>query len=468
MNTIQTSSRKVLTFLILAISINLGLTVYELFVNGFNEDVIQHFYLAFNVYKGKILYHELFDNHGFIYTYLNALLLNLIKAKRLYESIEILSILNFTFVFLWLFMSYKVMRTKFTKTYSMLMVCIISSHPVFISSSNDLRPDVFFNFVGTFALFLLLKIKSSAYRALATGLFFCLVLLTHPKAAPIALALFVVSLTYQFSKRNLVILVTSIFIFFATSFVLLYLNGALRDYYQQVINFNFNLFFNHHTRFNGPRNIYNLVENYFQFFFFFLVGLFAFVKNNRQRIGLYYLLVLLLNFPFLMGGLYTYILLSVLPSFSYFSALGANYLINNYQKNATVFITILALGILATYMNNFLKLKIYPELKSLQRDKANYLSSISDYKDKVVILDLNAGAGLFNSPFHQYWYLTNEHERIYQHTHILKEIETAIDLNEYRFLVYCKENMLADYILKIFESQKPKLKHLGQCLYEKH
>ncbi len=242
-----------LLYYLLILSASAGFYIYGALTKAFNQDEFQHTYLAWaSVNFNYLVYKDIFDNHGPIYTLANALFLYLFQPKAGLEALYALRFFNLILLALNFISCFEIIYylTKKASATILAPFLLICSYLFFITI--QIRPDqlqgLFLN-LGLLAFFYAYQSKRSIL-AIVSGFFFTLMLLTNLKSASglIGLLAGITIIYFKFKDQKKIAKLLQNFLLglsltFLTVLLIMYCIGNLKGYLQSNLIFNFLLAF---------------------------------------------------------------------------------------------------------------------------------------------------------------------------------------------------------------------------------
>lgn len=316
-----------LGFLGLLCLFNVYSLLYSIGSVPFSQDDLQHTHVAWNVYRGKVIFKDFHEHHGPLFAWWNALLL-----KLKWGAVESVFTLNYLRTFsvivaLLTAMVLGVTVSSFSPTPLLKFVCGFAASSLFLSLRSiqtagfNARPDIY---VGFFSLlFLLYWIKNHRLKA---GIYLGLALGFHPKFLPINLGFLVADALICWKRKTAkdfgrLLLGQSIPLLFMIGF--LALQGALLPALQSMFSMNLNLISKRVTDKSeiiadlflkflklDPALLVLVIGSWTGLLLFYLTK-----KSEKPLERLFFLLIALTGGLFLLSPIHEYALLLVIPLF---------------------------------------------------------------------------------------------------------------------------------------------------------
>lgn len=392
----------------------------------FDRDELEVIHTSWKILKGERIFQDFFQHHHPFFYYL------LVPLVALCGESIITLITARIFVFLMflgiLFISYYLAAKIFNKKIALIALILLSSSPVFYTSTLEIRPDVPQTLAGLLALLFLFnhfksrsrkKCKNLILSACFAGISF----LFLQKAIYLAFILGALILWQVLRKnipwRDCLIYFLVFVLTLAPYFLYLYFSHTISLYW--TFNWVLNLkFLNHFSPWGTLKYIgkTNVILSLFS-----LIGLILLfslhTKIQQKYLGLI-ALGLFLSF-FTVRAPYAQYLMSAVPLFAIIAGWGLYALFKN-SKGAIVFFLILSILFSAKDLGKI----ITKSDNKAQLEKINYVLSLTPPSDYVY--DGEPEFNLFRKDIHYFWFSVGENRS-------LQTYQTFIDPN-YSYDIY--------------------------------
>jgi hypothetical protein len=405
-----------------ALVAGLGVMVLRALHEQFDADEFQHLHLAWQVAGGRLLYRELFDNHGPLYTLLNAAQLQLTGAPASFELLFWCRGQSIAMSLGLLALTYAIgRRLALPRPVALAAVGVTALLVMFQDKAGECRPDPLQNLFWFGGLLLLLApaARRTGPCLFAAGALLGLAVLTNAKAAlaPFALALCYLGgprlhgLPWPTVRRELALLSAGGLLVYLLALLWFARLGTIADWHLHQFWWNLLFVGGGEEQPVALGNIGFLVRHQWPFLLAFAGGLIAWIRDLRQPQGLLprtggWLLLApaLVTGSALLLDFYSQFFLIFLPLWAIIAAFGL-------WRGATLLAArlgpwvpaaLVAAGAAVMLTAPGLLLAEQPSLTA-QRALTRLILSITPRDEAVGVLWSNCGGYAFNAPLRPLW-----------------------------------------------------------------
>ncbi len=392
---------------------------------SFNNDELQHSHIAWNIFQGKLLYHDFFEHHGPFYSLLNGLIFSLLKQAASFETILILRKISLgvtCLIGLMLFFIAQEM-TK-SKRIAAFTVAIFFMWDIVHETAIQIRPDLLQTLFWLISFYLFIKFhrRHNPLAMLACGIMLGVMVCFNFKSLIAGLVILIFLLLEFFQLRSKIIIKDSLFIATGATipFLLIsgyfYLKGGLQDFIYYSLIFNIDIVNHLQTE--------TTIQKLHAYAFFTLDAILTFYSLY----GLQYLhyksrsFQLMLSFCIVAGaygimhGFYPHYSIIYLPFCSIIAAIGLDKLVLKHFYSAPKSLVKNSLLLIVLWfcfgypMYNLLQYPDTPEAKFNQtKNNINWVLNNISREQTVGTIWSDCGGNVFNADPGFYWLVFNDY-----------------------------------------------------------
>lgn len=403
---------------------------------SFNNDELQHSHIAWNIFQGKLLYHDFFEHHGPFYGLLNGFIFSLLNQAASFETILTLRKISLGVTCLigliLFFIAQEMTKSKRIAAFS---VAIFFMWDIVHETAIQVRPDLLQTLFWLMGFYLFIKFhrRNNRLAMFSCGLMLGIMVCFNFKAllACFVILMFLLIELFRLQAKSKLIIQDLIFMTLGGSIPLLlvtsyfYLRGGLEDFIYYSLIFNIDIVNNLQTEETIRRlHAYALFTLDAILTFYFLYGL-QYLRYKSRSFQLMLIFCIVAGAYGIIQGFYPHYTIIYLPFCSIVAAIGLDKLVLkpfcseklSLIKSSGLLIILLVFLIPPSY--NLLQ---YPqaeeELFSNTKNNINWVLNHISREQTVGTLWSDCGGNVFNSDPGFYWLMNNEYvnQRVISHS----------------------------------------------------